>query len=472
MEHLGLITSDRAKPLTIERSVAFIVAGFGIGVAALTIVFGASSSPTASAIPSSLISAAVVTMVVTAALLRYFYQASSFPPHAILGIAFACTGGLLVPYAYATIQAAASPETTPAAQLATWLWLTWHAFFVLLVGAYVFCEAYFTKRKLSNEAERTFVRAFGAIAACISVGLVLFLVLNAGALPELLTKSGSFTPLFRVLTEDLLLALCAAVCVFLTLKTGLNKAVHLWLGVVLVLFACEVFVNGHIAQHAFSSAWFVGLAEGLAWQSILLIVLLRRAHEQFAEFVANNRTLKHETIVDSLTGLLNRRGFDLRYQETLAEAHLSQSPVALLTLDLDNFKAYNDHFGHVAGDEALRVIGRAIAEVSTRPRDVACRIGGEEFAVILPGTTEDGAGVVAERIRSAVLRLRLKHAPNAHIPLLSISIGVAISDGTLGGDLLRERSDGALYRAKQLGRNRIAHHRPGGRNELRLVNES
>lgn len=470
MEQVVLATSDRSKPLGGERSTAFVVAGFGIGIAALTFLFGASGATNSSAIPSSLISAAVVTMIVTAALLRYFYQASSFPPHAILGIAFACTGGLLVPYAFATIEAAASPDqSTVTSQLATWLWLLWHTLFVLLIGAYVFSEAYFTRRKLSNEDERTFVRVFGTIAAGSSIAAVLLLVLNASSLPQLLTASGTFTPLFHVLTEDLLLALCAAVCVFLMFKTGLNKAVHLWLAVVLILFACEVFVNGHIAQRAFSSAWYAGLAEGLAWQSVLLIVLLRRAHEQFAQFVANNRTLAKETIVDALTGLLNRRGFDLRYQEALAEAHLRHAPVALLALDLDNFKAYNDHFGHVAGDEALRAVGKAIAMVSTRPSDIACRIGGEEFAVILPGTDESGAATVAERLRSAILHLRLKHAPDAGNPLLSISIGVAISDGTLSASLLRERSDAALYRAKQLGRNRVTHHRAGERVELRAV---
>ena len=107
--------------------------------------------------------------------------------------------------------------------------------------------------------------------------------------------------------------------------------------------------------------------------------------------------------------------------------------------------------------------------VSTRPSDVACRIGGEEFAVILPGTDESGAATVAERLRSAILHLRLKHAPDAGNPLLSISIGVAISDGTLSASLLRERSDAALYRAKQLGRNRVTHHRAGERVELRAV---
>jgi diguanylate cyclase (GGDEF)-like protein len=455
----ALPTKDRAVAQPAERRAAIITACFGITIAVFALGFGGDGAAFSSAVPSALISAAVVTMIVTAAILRYFYQASNFPPHAILGIGFACTGGLLVPYIFATIEVASTSQSEAASQFAAWLWIAWHAIFVLMIGAYVCAEAYFTRRKLTADREHKLVRGFGIAAACLATGVVIFLLMAAQSLPVLQTNAGTFTPAYHNLTEQLLLALCAAVCAFLTLKTGLNKTVHLWLGVVLVLFACEVFVDGQVAHQAFSVSWYVGLAEGLGWQSVLLIVLLRRAHEQFAQFVVNNRTLTHETLNDPLTKLLNRRGFDERFQEALAEAHLAHAPLAILALDLDNFKAYNDHYGHVAGDDALRAIGLAIASVTTRPRDTASRIGGEEFAVILPGTDEAGALTVAERIRSAVLQLRLKHAPSAANHLLSISIGVGLSDGTLDGTRLRERADQALYRAKALGRNRISRYR-------------
>ncbi len=457
MEHA--LARDAPAPQAGERRAAIVTACVGIAIAMFAFGFGSESDAFSAAIPPALISAAVVTMIVTAAVLRYFYQASDYPPHAILGIAFACTGGLLVPYVFATIEAASSKQSAFPGQFGTWLWIGWHALFVLMIGAYVFAEGYFARRKLPSAQERKVVRIFGTAAACVASGLVIFLLTFAHSLPPMQAHGGTFTPPFQRLTEQLLLALCAAVCVFLTLKTGLNKTVHLWLAVVLVLFACEVFLNGQVAHRSFSGAWYAGLAEGLGWQSVLLIVLLRRAHEQFAQFVANNRTLTRETLCDPLTRLLNRRGFDERFQEALADAHLTRSPLALLALDLDNFKAYNDHFGHVAGDDALRSVGKAIASVTTRPRDVACRIGGEEFAVILPFTDEDGALTVAERLRSAVLQLHLKHAPNAQSQVLSISVGIGLSDGTLDGTKLRERADQALYRAKRLGRNRISRYK-------------
>ena len=461
-------TQDRVKPGPLELRAAAVVACFGVLVAALAGSLGAGDPILSAALPPALISAAVVTMIVTAAVLRYFYQASSFPPHAILGIAFACTGGLLVPYAFATLELASSSPSPAAEQLASWMWVGWHAAFILMIGAYVWSESFFSRVKLSIERERTIVRtvAFGAVS--LAIGFVIFILLYAHSLP-LLQSSGIFTPTFHSLVEQLLLALCAAVCLALMLKTGLNKTVHLWLAVVLVLFACEVFVDGEVARHSFSMSWYAGLAEGIAWQSVLLVVLLRRANDQLVAFVANNRKLAHESIVDALTGLLNRRGFDERFPEILAEAHLLRAPTALLSLDIDGFKRYNDHYGHIVGDEALRAIGEAIRSVTTRPRDVASRVGGDEFAVVLAFTDEGGAAAVAERIRAAILRLRLRHAPGTSFRLLSASIGIAISDGTLDAIALREQADQALYRAKGLGRNRIARYRPEELTRLRVV---
>jgi diguanylate cyclase (GGDEF)-like protein len=377
-----------------------------------------------------------------------------------LGIAFACTGGLLVPYVFAILELASSPIPSAATgQLATWLWIGWHAVFLVLLAAYVWSEGFFTHRSLPSESERKIVRTFAAGAVAVATIGVVLLLTCAQWLPILQSSKGTFTPAYHVLVQPIMLVLCAAVGAALALRTGLSKSVHLWLGVVLVLFACEMFVNGRIA-HQSSLGWYIGLAEGLAWQSVLLVVLLRRANEQLAAFASSNRSLTEATVRDALTGLLNRRGFDERFQEALADARMMRAPIALLALDLDNFKSYNDHFGHVAGDNALRAVAQAISGVTTRTRDVACRVGGEEFAIVLPFTEESGAVTVAERVRAAVLQLRLAHAPEAAFAILSISIGLAVSDGTVDGTELYHRADQALYRAKRLGRNRIARHTP------------
>jgi len=451
-------TQDRAIAAFGERRMALVVACAGVLLAGAAVLWGSRFSSVAAALPPALVSAAVVTMLVTAAIMRYFYRASNFPPHAFLGIAFACTGGLLVPYAFAILELASSPNApTAIGQLAAWLWIGWHAVFIVLLGVYVWSEGFFTRRSLPSERERKIVRTFAAGAVLVATVGVVLLLACAQRLPSLQSSAGTFTPAYHVLVQQIMLTLCAGVCVALTLRTGLSKSVHLWLAVVLVLFACEMFINGKVVQQS-SLGWYIGLVEGLAWQSVLLVVLLRRANEQLVAFVSSNRSLTEATVRDALTGLLNRRGFDERFQEALADARMMRAPIALLALDLDNFKNYNDHFGHVAGDAALRAVAQAISGVTTRTRDVACRVGGEEFAIVLPFTEESGAMTVAERVRAAVLQLRLAHAPEAAFAILSISIGLAVSDGTIDGTELYHRADQALYRAKRLGRNRIARH--------------
>jgi diguanylate cyclase (GGDEF)-like protein len=143
-------------------------------------------------------------------------------------------------------------------------------------------------------------------------------------------------------------------------------------------------------------------------------------------------------------------------------------------LDLDHFKAYNDHFGHLAGDEALRKIAAEMTNLVNRPTDACCRVGGEEFAIILGGTDEAGAITVAERLRLGVMRLRIRHAPEIPFAAMTVSIGLAVEHASSvpTAKSLYERADQALYRAKRTGRNRVvARNEPRDPN-LRIVKRS
>ena len=159
---------------------------------------------------------------------------------------------------------------------------------------------------------------------------------------------------------------------------------------------------------------------------------------------------------DALTGLANRRGFDERLEEEWNRAAGRGKPVALLLIDVDLFKSYNDLYGHVGGDACLRCIAGVIAGTLQRHSDVAARFGGEEFAVILPDTTLDAALIVAENVRLAVVGMNLPHSGNPE-GIQTISIGVAA--GVPGQDgstvSLLTAADHAMYRAKYLGRNRV-----------------
>ncbi len=170
-----------------------------------------------------------------------------------------------------------------------------------------------------------------------------------------------------------------------------------------------------------------------------------------------NASLLELSETDGLTGIANRRRFDAGLFAELHRAARAGTPTALLMLDADHFKAYNDRLGHQAGDECLRVLAQTIATPVRNPTDLVARYGGEEFAIILPDTSIVAAGMIAERLRLAVLARAIPHPDNPG-GLVTVSIGVAChnrGNGTTPARLI-EAADAALYAAKRAGRNRVA----------------
>lgn len=165
--------------------------------------------------------------------------------------------------------------------------------------------------------------------------------------------------------------------------------------------------------------------------------------------------LQRLTQLDGLTGLYNRRFFDQQLQSEWRRLRRIGAPLTLLMLDIDHFKAYNDALGHLAGDDALRKVGAVLQECLQREGDVACRYGGEEFAIILANTGLDGGEHVAARVHELVANLNLSH-PSSPLERMTLSIGLAVADPATEEQAasLVARSDQALYRAKNNGRNR------------------
>jgi diguanylate cyclase (GGDEF)-like protein len=170
----------------------------------------------------------------------------------------------------------------------------------------------------------------------------------------------------------------------------------------------------------------------------------------------NNKLLEQVALEDGLTGLANRRSFDAYLAAQVALARRRGAPLALVMVDVDDFKGYNDRHGHQAGDECLRQVAAALRACCRRPGDMAARYGGEEFAMVLPDTDLAGATRLAEAARAAVTQLALPHARDAS-PFVSISGGVAVlsRDAAKGEARLVAAADQALYLAKGQGRNRI-----------------
>ncbi|SHM72302.1 PAS domain S-box-containing protein/diguanylate cyclase (GGDEF) domain-containing protein [Duganella sacchari] len=159
---------------------------------------------------------------------------------------------------------------------------------------------------------------------------------------------------------------------------------------------------------------------------------------------------------DGLTGLANRRCFDDTLNAEWQRALRHQQPLSLLMVDVDNFKQYNDAYGHLGGDECLQRIATAVSS-EMRANDLVARYGGEEFAVILPNQSLKGAAIVAERIRCRVEQLRLPNlGSQQHVVTVSIGAATALAAPETDPSQLVATADSALYRAKHMGRNRIS----------------
>ena len=180
--------------------------------------------------------------------------------------------------------------------------------------------------------------------------------------------------------------------------------------------------------------------------------------------VRNNIELKRSrdrlfslAATDGMTGLFNRRAFDVALEGESKRLARTHGPLALVMLDVDFFKPFNDRYGHVAGDECLRLIAAELREAMHRPADVAARYGGEEFICILPETAIEGGVKVAERIRSAIAALAIPHAASDIGRIVTASFGVAstICAQHMCGEELLRTVDACLYEAKASGRNRV-----------------
>jgi diguanylate cyclase (GGDEF)-like protein len=187
--------------------------------------------------------------------------------------------------------------------------------------------------------------------------------------------------------------------------------------------------------------------------------MARKLAERENELRTANRHLEELASIDSLTGLANRRGFDARLNADWQRAGKLGRPVGLLMIDVDNFKLFNDCYGHVEGDVCLRRVAKLLMGVAGGTDDFPARYGGEEFVLLLPGADADTAAEVAERLRSAIENLCIAHAASSS-GQVTISVGVASLIPGAGGrpERLIEAADAGLYAAKRRGRNAVVVH--------------
>ena len=181
-----------------------------------------------------------------------------------------------------------------------------------------------------------------------------------------------------------------------------------------------------------------------------------RVADRTRELATANEKLEILSATDALTGLANRRRFDQFFEAEWQRSLRACRPLAVAMIDIDFFKPYNDHYGHVSGDVCLRQVAEALANTVRAATDIVCRYGGEEFVIVVPEADVSGAMVVGERARRAVAELKLPHI-KGETGTVTVSVGVASATATSSTlpEALIKRADAALYQAKEGGRNQV-----------------
>ncbi|MDQ8038632.1 MAG: diguanylate cyclase [Pedobacter sp.] len=259
-------------------------------------------------------------------------------------------------------------------------------------------------------------------------------VINLWICATVIFATGLQLPRVCVVIAVLSIVLTILLCLVLGLQQGL------------AVFSLELFIVGVFLLS------FACVMTGVHRQVFLQAGLLQKDKERLTEL---SEQLAELSLKDSLTGVANRRRFDELLEREWARLERHGSSLALLFIDADNFKAYNDHYGHQAGDDCLRALAFVLVDAGRRQGDLVARYGGEEFVLLLPDTDMAGALDAANRIRSFLAQAALPHAvvPSGRV---TASIGVAVSHpGIRTAAELVAAADRALYRAKQSGRDRI-----------------
>lgn len=246
---------------------------------------------------------------------------------------------------------------------------------------------------------------------------------------------------------------------------GLIALLSIWLGGELLVLgplrtlgeSAAKLGSGHLAERIATE----GLAPELKRLADSFNAMAVQLHDRETDLRRTNELLLDLASKDGLTGIANRRAFDERIAAEWNRAGRDSRPLSLLTIDVDYFKKFNDRYGHLVGDACLREVAKTLSLSARRGGDLVARIGGEEFAVLLPNLDLEGAGRIAEALRERIEQLGVEHCESP-LRIVTVSVGVAAARPVKGASFnaLIDWADSALYEAKRAGRNRVVLDRP------------
>jgi diguanylate cyclase (GGDEF)-like protein len=461
-ERIAILSTGIAGRREVRFALTVIVISCGIFAAAAP--FAKVSLGPVPAFTPIFVSTLVICDILTTVLLLGQFRISRSTGLLILACGYLFTASVAAAYA-AMFPGLFSPHGLFGAgsQSTSAMYIFWHGGFPLFIIGYTRFDN--DGREGSGALARA--SAFRVIPACIAAVIAIvaaysvFVTAGHEYLPEFILGDRTTDLGCIVLTVDWLLCILALVCLWWRRP---HRAMDLWLMVVCFAWLFDVALSAVINTGRYDLGWYAGRIYGVLAATLLLAALMIESINYYAQLVGiserlqtANAELERLTQRDGLTGLANRRAFDAHLANQTAIARRYGRNLALVLFDVDSFKAFNDHYGHPAGDECLMRVAQALLSCCRRPADMAARYGGEEFALILPDTDLAGALNTAEAARSAVLQLGIPHDYSLASPHVSISGGASVlSPGSeLTPRQLIAEADQNLYRAKDLGRNRI-----------------
>ena len=413
------------------------------------------------------VTALVILDLITAVLLFGQFRALGSVPLLVLGSGYLFTAtatsayALIFPGLFApTGLLGSGPQTSSA------MYMLWHTGFPLAVMAYA-------RGKTKHTDMFTFQRLKARNTRFAVAAAVFMVLLVVAAFTAFATSGQALLPVFLDGNRTTIIGKVFLVSVWMlslgalwVLRRGkLHTVLDVWLQVVMCVWLFDLALAAVLNTGRYDLGWYMGRVYGLLAAGFLLIVLLSENARHYArllkvsaELRTANDTLWQISMKDGLTELANRRFFDTHLAEHMAVALRHKRPLALVLVDVDHFKKYNDEYGHLAGDECLKQIAIALDSCCQRPTDLAARYGGEEFALVLPDTDRIGAIHIAETIHTAISSLRIPHRKSSTGPCISISSGVALMPpgAHMTAEMLIGEADKALYQAKNNGRNQLA----------------
>jgi len=220
----------------------------------------------------------------------------------------------------------------------------------------------------------------------------------------------------------------------------------------------QLIVQGNILMLALGLGLTLVASYGFEFRERTAWLLRKQSRAMQASLAHASEQLRELSVRDPLTGLYNRRHFDAELDQVFARAKTARQPVAMLMVDVDFFKRYNDGHGHPAGDVCLKGVAEVLSRVALAHGGVAARLGGEEFGLLLPGRSSEQASLAGQQVREAIHRAGIEHRGSPVAPHVTVSVGVASVNPAQGASChgLVQMADRALYRAKEGGRDRVA----------------